>query len=762
MRIRLLTVVGAALLVAARLGHVQSFTTPPLSDSALAGSMQTLAADVERSYRSANRDSLLDVTFRLQLIRGQFDDAAASLAQLRELRLAGRRPTLPQTRALNVQYEIYAAAKAAHARTGQSLGTAYGDAFAKIVSPLDNRTAAFVVRAMDIPPGALAPPLQQALDAARGTPTLSLAAALALLRAYQVQRAYAEAFPLGRTLIQADDARRYIIARDVRVRMADGVHICAIVVRPRSAPRLPALLEYTIYADTAGTFRESRRTASNDYVAVTGFTRGKLCSDAPKVVPYRDDGADAATLIDWISRQPWSDRRVGMYEGSYEGFTQWAAVKHMPPALKTIMAGATNGPGIDAPYEGNIAWNFLYPWPLYTTDNRTLDESTYFDRARWAKLDHDWYASGRPYRDLEKIDGTPNPVFDEWMAHPEYDAYWQALIPYRDEFARVSIPILQTAGYYYGGPGAVLYYFSEHTRYNPRAQHYLVLGPWDHIQGQRGVVDALGDTSTVIAGYEIDPAARISIVSDLRYQWFDYVFKAKAKPALLGDKVNYEVVGANVWRHAPSIAAMSNASVRLYLSAERFGDRYRLRRGTPGPDSTVGLTVDLRDRSDVDRIVPGGAVEDTAIDTANAIVYVSDPCAQATEIGGLFSGHLDFVTNKKDFDFAVSLFELTTGGTYLQLPPFQTRASYATDISHRHLLAPGTPQHLDFTSIRLIAHRMHAGSRLVAVVSIVKNPGQEIDYGTGGTVRDESVADAGEPLHIAWRTSSYLDIRVRR
>ncbi|HEV2179381.1 MAG TPA: CocE/NonD family hydrolase, partial [Gemmatimonadaceae bacterium] len=620
----------------------------------------------------------------------------------------------------------------------------------------------FVVRAMDIPPGALAPPLRQALDAARGAPRLSLADALALLRAYQVQRVYAEAFPLGRTIIQADDARRYIIERDVRVRMADGVHICAIVVRPRGAPRLPALLEYTIYADTAGTFRESRRTASNDYVAVTGFTRGKLCSDAPKVVPYRKDGADAATLIDWISRQPWSDGRVGMYEGSYEGFTQWAAVKHMPPALKTIMAGATNGPGIDTPYEGNIAWNFLYPWPLYTTDNRTLDDSTYFDRARWAKLDHDWYASGRPYRDLETIDGAPNPVFDEWMAHPEYDAYWQALIPYRDEFARVSIPILQTAGYYYGGPGAVLYYFREHTRYNPRAQHYLVLGPWDHIQGQRGVVDALGDTSTVIAGYEIDPVARISIMSDLRYQWFDCVFKGKPRPALLADKVNYEVVGANVWRHAPSIAAMSNASVRLYLSADRVGSRYRLRRGTPGPDSSVGLTVDLRDRSDVDRIAPGGAVEDTAIDTANAIVYVSDPFPQATEIGGLFSGHLDFVTNKKDFDFAVSLFELTSDGKYMQLPPFQTRASYDADISHRHLLTPGALQHLDFTSIRLIAHRMRAGSRLVAVVSIIKNPGQEIDYGTGGIVRDESIADAGEPLHIAWRASSYLDIPVRR
>ena len=72
---------------------------------------------------------------------------------------------------------------------------------------------------------------------------------------------------------------------------------------------------------------EARRTASNGYAGVEGLTRGKGCSpDAP--VPYEHDGSDAAAVIDPISRQPWSDGRVGMYGGSYEGFTQWAAAKH--------------------------------------------------------------------------------------------------------------------------------------------------------------------------------------------------------------------------------------------------------------------------------------------------------------------------------------------------------------------------------------------------------------------------------------------------
>jgi len=81
------------------------------------------------------------------------------------------------------------------------------------------------------------------------------------------------------------------------------------------------------------------------YAGVEGFTRGKACSP-DKPIPYEHDGADAAAVIDWISRQPWSDGRVGMYGGSYEGFTQWAAAKHRPKALKAMMPSVTAAPGI--------------------------------------------------------------------------------------------------------------------------------------------------------------------------------------------------------------------------------------------------------------------------------------------------------------------------------------------------------------------------------------------------------------------------------
>jgi putative CocE/NonD family hydrolase len=361
------------------------------------------------------------------------------------------------------------------------------------------------------------------------------------------------------------------------------------------------------------------------------------------------------------------------------------------------------------------------------------------------------------------MDGTPNPIWHEWIAHPSYDRYWQAMIPYKEEFARIKIPVLQTAGYYYGGPGAAVHYLTEHYQYNRQAKDYLVIGPYEHVPGaQRGVVNALGDTATMLYGYEIDPVARIDIVAELRYPWFDWIMKGGPRPRLLDDRINYEVVGANQWKHAPSIAAMSNAKLRYYLSAERGERWHRLAPSRPARDSSVTLTIDLADRSDSSRIVPGGGVLDTAIDTLNSLVYISDPLAAATEISGLFRAQLELVTNKHDFDFGISIFELRTDGTYFQLPPYQSRASYVADLTHRHPLTPGKRELLALHSIRLASHLCRAGSRIVVVLSGVRNPGQQINYGTGKDVNQETIQDAGEPLTIRWSNRSWIEFPVRR
>ena len=724
---------------------------PAVSD---ADSLGAAIPDLARAALAANKTDA-EFAFRAEMAAGDYPAAQATLRRLTSSRANDPSPLL---RARDLPYAIYVRAVIDSANQQVGFDTAYAKAFRDVVGALDNRTAAIVVNDLGFDNLAQA---KRALDGDlakhKGKSTFPADDAVQLIRDDVDAQMYGAIAADLRALLTEDDARRYETAKDIQVATPDRAVVCTLVVRPRNAPKLPTLLEFTIYNDAGSIMREARGAASNGYVGVVGLTRGKGCGGGT-IVPYEHDGVDADALIDWIAAQPWSDGRVGMYGGSYSGFTPWAAAKHRPAALKAIMVGAPSAPGIDAPMEGNIVWNFIYPWPLYTTGNKTLDNITYGDNARWQKLDHDWYVSGRAYRDLDKIDGTPNPTFDRWLAHGDYDSYWRSLIPNGREFANIRIPVLMTAGYYYGGPAAATYYFDQYRKYDPKADVTLVVGPYDHFLAQRGTASPDGDT-TSLSGYTLDSAA-LQNFSNLRFAWFDYIFKGGPKPSLLTDHVNYEVMGANRWDHAPSLAAMASGHLRLHLNDALSGQAYRLSVKASG--GALAQTIDFRDRSDADAQAPGGGVLDKAIDVTNALEFSSDPFAEPVEISGLFSGHLEFVTNKKDFDFQVALYVQMPDGRYLQLAYFQSRASYVANISVRKLLVPGRMQTIGFRAIRLMSARLPAGSRLVVALGVIKNSGQEIDYGTGGDVATETIADAGAPLTIRWSPKSFIDLPVGR
>ena len=722
--------------------------TNATGDAALARTMPGMAERTMAVYREADPDRYLGNLFRLQLVAGRYSEAAATIRSLRELRAADG----ADAAGLFVQYEIYAEAKALQRARGIAFGKAFEQVFRNVHAALDDKAALqaqFSFRG-NVP--AMQEDLARVLRQQRGKRKLALVDAIDLLRKYQVRQAYAAMAPHAGTLIAQDDARRYAIDTDVMVRTPDGANIAALTVRPKAASQpLPTLLQFTIYANDDWSLADARRAAAHGYIGVVAYTRGKGRSpDA--VVPYEHDGDDARAVIDWISRQPWSDGRVGMYGGSYNSFTQWAAAKRMPRALKALMTSASAAPGIDVPMQGNIFMSFLYPWPFYVASNNALDDTTYGDQKRWDSLNRNWYRSGKAYRELDRIDGTPNPVFRRWLEHPGYDAYWQAMIPYRREFKSIDIPVLATSGYFDGALVGVQYYFNEHTRYNRRADHTLVIGPYEHFTMQTGV-------GRVVQGYEIDPVANVDL-QDLRFQWFDHVLKGGAKPELLKDRVNYQVMGANVWKHAPSLAAMSNGALRLYLQAGE-GKEHRLGNEKPGRGSVIQQRIDFTDRRDVDWAAPLLSVTPT-LDDHNGLVFTSAPMEQPTEVSGLLSGRLDFVANKRDMDVSVALYERMSDGRYLQLTTYMGRASYARDRSKRRLLVPGKRQRVEFVSERATSRLLQPGSALVAVLSVNKQPDLQINYGSGKDVSDETIADAGAPLQVQWRAGSYLDIPVRR
>jgi len=304
----------------ASLASAQELSFPnAIAGNDTARTMAALAQQAIGVYEDNDRDRYLDNLFRLQTVAGRYADATNTLTALRALR---RNRVSPSATAADALFAILATAK----QRGDSahFDDAFRQAFREGIARLDDRTSALAIRALGISHFGLDRDVDRALAQRDAKDVISLSDAVRLIKAYQIQQAFRTIAPLAEPLVAADDERRYMIDRNIQVRTPDGGTVCAMVVRQRSvARRLPALLNFTIYADSESNLADARRAASNGYVGVIGLTRGKGCSP-DQAVPYEHDGSDAAALIDWIARQSWSDGRVGMYGGSYEGFTQWA------------------------------------------------------------------------------------------------------------------------------------------------------------------------------------------------------------------------------------------------------------------------------------------------------------------------------------------------------------------------------------------------------------------------------------------------------
>jgi uncharacterized protein len=528
----------------------------------------------------------------------------------------------------------------------------------------------------------------------------------------------------------------YIIKDSVLIPTKSGVPISAIIVRKKTNTQpLPTILFYTTYYQGKGDAILGKRSADRDYVGVVAYARG-IRTDLKNYAPYEHEGTDIYDIIDWISKQAWCNGKVGMYGGSYTGFSQWATAKNIHPALKTIVPQVAVMPGFDVPMENNVPTTNILSW---------ANDNIYKFQPLRRSLPFEWFENGTSFRSLDSLAGQPNPIFQKWLQHPSYDTYWKSLIPNQKEFANINIPVLTTTGYYDGAEISSLQYFKLHSKYNKKANHYFVVGPYDHWGGQRSA-------SPNLMGYDIDSVANISM-QDLAFQWLDYILKDGQKPALLKDKVNYQVMGTNEWKHAASLDKMNNDTLRFYLN------NYLLNNKRPEQKSYISQTIDFKDRENQNNYFTPTIVFDT-LDASNGLVFSTRAFENDFSINGSFAGKLSLSINKKDIDISMALYELRADGKYFFLTRYIGRASYARNNSKRQLLKPTQKEVIPITNTHLISKKIAEGSKLVILLNIIKHPFEIINYGSGKDVNDETIKNAIEPLQIKWHNDSYISIPI--
>lgn len=720
----------------ASLGQEIPFKKVALSDSiALANQMQQLAL-----LCNIQNLSELDV-FKVQVISGDYKAALVTFKKgIKEIPI-DQRPYLDV-------YMHYA-----EARLSTNFKNAFKNSYSKYVKNSDDLQVINLDKALILrdPTDYYASNFNTTYSNIK-TEKITQEVAKDLVKKYFLSTVFSSTRAIYFEEIKQDHKRRYVVNDSIVIPMKDGAEVSVVLVQRKgsSTTKKSAILVSSVYTGTNEV--GAMLSASKGYVGVIANTRGKRLSKSD-IKPLEYENTDVYEVIDWISKQSWSNQKVAMFGGSYNGFTQWASMKHkVHPALKTIVPMVAIAPGIDYPMENNVLHNYSYSWNFYVTNNKFLDFEASNDFNRWNTLKNTWYKTGVAYNKLDSLDGEVNKLWNTYMQHPSYDDYWKKMIPYKEEFAKIDIPILTITGYYDDSQRGAMYYYNQHHKYAKKPNHYLLIGPYDHWTAQSKPEESLRN-------YKLDKSALINIEEDIIYHWFDYVLNGKEKSSILKDKVNFQVMDTDTWMHKPSLSAMTNDTLKFHLSATKIDGFYELK--SEENLSKIDMKVDFKDRESMTNTeyYPWPLEKDN-INLNDGLIFKSEALKEDVIINGSFTGNLEFSINKKDVDYSVIVYQLTPENKYFHLSYYIGRASFAKDREYRNLLIPNKMTKVSFDNSKLISKKIEKGSRVVVVVNVNKNNNAQINYGTGRDVNSESIKDAEIPLKIIFTGNSSISLPV--
>lgn len=350
----------------------------------------------------------------------------------------------------------------------------------------------------------------------------------------------------------------YVVERDVKIEMPDGVKLSADIWRPDTDEKCPAILSFHCYHQDgqsapmkpvahSGVSRlasNSERTngsleagdptffARRGYIHVICNARGTGKSEGEWHFSGPQEQRDCAETIEWVASQPWCSGDVGMFGISYFAWTQFFVATQNPPHLKTIFCpwGSTDLYR-DLVYRGGM---FAYKWPIgWAQTSLTYAKCRPFNYSK-AKMGEDGYRAAidellrdddiRAIPELVSILKDPesgtNPFVVDLALHPHYDEYWQERTV---DYSKINIPA------YLGGDWAA----------------YGI-----HLPGAFRSWKNLDVPKKMIVGPPIYLDRPLGQLQHEAVRWFDYWLKGMDTGIMEESPVRCFVMNTNEWKHS--------------------------------------------------------------------------------------------------------------------------------------------------------------------------------------------------------------------
>ncbi len=533
-------------------------------------------------------------------------------------------------------------------------------------------------------------------------------------------------------LTAADKARRWeaenelqsiaVVERKVMMPMRDGVRLATDIYRPKNANgKVPTIWVRTPYnfnfwdiqngvpSDMTAALTAVKR----GYAYVEQNERGHFFSEGDYDIlgAPRTDGYDA---VDWMSKQPWSNGKIGTTGCSSTAEYQMgiAAMGHPAYAAMNVQ-GFGAGVGRVGPYyeQGNwyrggavqmlfITWlygeqNQVRPmFPRDTPREDLVRASKSFDLAQhlppvdWAK--ELWHL---PEQDILKNVDAPRGIFADQMPvatggrmiqRTPNDPAWYKGGLYQDDM-KLNLPGLWFMSWYdvSVGPNLALY---NHVRKTAPAdmanEQWAIIAPVAHCSYTRATADT-------VVGERSMGDARLDY-NEIVYSFFDKFLKGeKASHIDAMPKVTYYTMGLNKWQTAETWPPSGAQPLTFYLSS---GGKANSLAG----DGTLAPSAPDADKADTFSYDPmnpvltyggnvccsGTAVQAGSFDQRrmeareDVLVYTTEPFKDDTEVSGPITPSLYVSSDAKDTDFTVKVLDVYPDGRAYNLDESIQRMRY--------------------------------------------------------------------------------------
>lgn len=566
-----------------------------------------------------------------------------------------------------------------------------------------------------------------------------------------------------------------VIDQKVMMPMRDGIRLATDIYRPKGDGKYPIVFSRTPYnfntwidgKMTTGTLEQAYQAVSRGYAFVVQNERGRFFSEGEWDIlgtPI-SDGYDA---LDWMSKQTWSNGKVGLIGCSSTAEWQMAVASQNHPALAAMVAqGFGAGVGRVGKFmeQGNWyrggAQQMLFTSWLYGTQHDKLAPTLplgieqkdllriqkFYDMApEMPKVD--WAQGLRylPVQDIIKNVQGADGIYEKMIIRKPNDPAWFKGGLYHDNMP-MEVPAYWFVSWYdvSSAPNIALFNQVRNTAKSKTVadNQYLVVAPVLHCSYKRA-------TENTIVGERSVGDARLNY-DDLTWSWFDMLLKDKQNDfKSTQPHVRYYTMGANKWQQAESFPLPNTEIKDFFLSSAGKANT----RNGDGALSLMPPTKDIPDAFTYDPLNPVGSYGGNVCCTGNAIqggsfdqsqmelrndilVYTSEELLEGVEITGFIESTLFVSSTGLDTDVTIKLIDVYPDGKAYNLDETIQRLRYREGYDKEVFMEKNKVYKVDLTPM-VTSNYFAPGHKIRIQVSSSNFPRFDRNLNTGGNNYDES------------------------